>query len=152
MKTLDVGDQAPGFELELASGERRSLAALLENGPVLLAFYKVTCPICQFTLPFLNRLVGGLQVYAIAQDPPERVDEFDREFGTSLPVFIDDEGYPVSNAYGITHVPSLFLIEPGGRISWASMGFQRRELQQLAARSGRSLFEPGERVPESKYG
>jgi peroxiredoxin len=152
MRTLDVGDVAPHFELELATGGRLSLATMLESGPVLLAFYKVTCPTCQFTLPFLDRLAGGLQIYAIAQDPASRVAEFNREFATNLPTLIDAEPYPVSSAYGLTHVPSLFLVEPDGRIAWASVGFQRRELEQLAQRAGHTLFRPAERVPESKYG
>jgi len=33
---------APPFELETQKGERRSLAALLERGPVLLVFHRGT--------------------------------------------------------------------------------------------------------------
>ena len=41
-----------------------------------------------------------------------------------MPTLLDkeDAGYPVSNAYGLTNVPSLFLVEPDGRISRSQIG------------------------------
>ena len=34
--------------------------------------------------------------------------DFAHEFGVTFPVLIDDAGYPVSNAYGLTSVPTYF--------------------------------------------
>ena len=51
----------------------------------------------------------------------------------------------MSNAFGITHVPSMYLIEPGGRVSWSSVGFFKRELLELAALAGRPIFADGEK-------
>ncbi len=39
-KTVKVGDKAPAFSLENTSGDIISLANLLSNGPLVLAFYR----------------------------------------------------------------------------------------------------------------
>ena len=53
MPTLSAGKTAPTFQLATTTGERLSLPEALADGPVLLAFFKVSCPTCQFTFPFL---------------------------------------------------------------------------------------------------
>jgi len=154
-RTLDAGDRAPDFEMPLADGGRRSLSELLEAGPVLLAFYKASCPTCQFTLPYLERLQGGrFQVYAVSQNEAEVVHEFNAAFEVNLPTLIDpaEDGYLASNAFGITHVPTMFLIEQDKSISWAWSGFHKAQLESLAERAGRRIFEAADRVPESKFG
>lgn len=155
MSTLQEDQIAPDFQLEQVGGTLTSLSRILTCGPVLLAFYKVTCPTCQFTLPFLGRLKGcGFQVYAVCQDDAARVKEFEREFDVHLPTLLDKarDGYPASNAFGLTHVPSLFLVEADRRIAWASVGFYKRDLEALSKRAGQPIFHSGELVPEAKSG
>jgi len=152
---LQTGAQAPDFTLDLLEGGRRSLGEILEAGPVLVVFFKVTCPTCQLALPYLQRIEGGaLQIYAVSQDDAARTREFMRLFGVHLPMLLDPAagGYPASRAYGVEYVPSLFLVEPGGRISWTAEAFDRRAFEQLAQRAGRPMFEPGETVPLYKPG
>src|SRR2546425_219 len=126
---LTAGAPAPDFELQDLSGKRRSRAEIAAGKPVLLAFYKASCPVCQYTFPFLERLYRGrtnrdIGMYAISQDDPESTREFEQEFGITIPTLLDkeEEGYPASNAYRLSHVPSLFLVEPDGRISHAITG------------------------------
>jgi peroxiredoxin len=156
---LGEGDRAPDFELEQLSGGRRTLGELTAGKPTLLTFFKVSCPTCQFSLPFLERLYRKknnleIEMYAISQDDAESTREFNDEYGISLPTLLDkeEEGYPASNAYGLTNVPSLFLIEPNGRISQAAMGFDKKALEALGVRLGAAPFVPGEHVPEWKSG
>jgi peroxiredoxin len=154
-QTVDVGDTAPDFQLEDIDGGRKSLGDIVSRGPALLAFYKVSCPTCQLLLPYLQRLRGSsVAVYAVCQNDAESAGEFARKFGVALPGLIDkaSEKYPASNAYGLTHVPSLFLIEPDRKVSWASVGFQKKELTEVGRRAGITLFGPGDNVPESKSG
>ncbi len=152
---MEEGQTAPDFRLQLAGGGFRTLDDLLADGPVLLAFYKVTCPTCQWTLPYLERLQGGaIRVFAVCQDDAGRAAEFADAFEVNLPNLLDsvDEGYPASNAYGVTHVPSLYLVEPDKRISWEWVGFHKRKFEQLAGRAGRVIFTAADNVPESKSG
>jgi peroxiredoxin len=153
---LSANDPAPDFQLEDLSGVRRTRTV---GEPTLLAFFKVSCPVCQFAFPFLERLYRGksnnhIAMYAISQDDAKSTRAFHSEFGITLPTLLDkeEEGYPASNAYGISHVPSLFLIEPDGRISLTMMGFEKKAMQELGKRLGKDPFEPGEYVPEWKSG
>jgi peroxiredoxin len=147
--TVRVGAEAPGFSLD-----GFSLAGLTE--PVLLAFFKITCPTCQLAFPYLQRLRdrGGPRIVGISQDGPEGTAEFAGAFGVRFPLVLDPAaaGYAVSNSYGLTHVPSLVLVEPGGRVSWTLEGFGKAELEALAARWGVTLFEAADRVPAFKPG
>lgn len=152
---LEEGSPAPEIRLRDVNGQERSLSQFLESGATLVALFKISCPTCQFTFPYLQRLSAGkLQVVGISQDEPEWTREFNRDFGVTFPTLIDEavEGHPVSNAFGIAHVPSLFLIQPDGRISWTVTGFSRKGLEELGELAGVKVFRPEEKVPEWRSG
>ena len=151
---LKAGDKAPPFSLSDLEGRERTLGGLTSGGPALLAFFKITCPTCQYTLPFLERLTAALPVVGISQDDRRGTGEFREQFGLNYTCLIDPKsaGYAVSNAFAIRHVPSLFLVEPDGTIAWASHGFHRGDLERLAERAGAPLFRPDEKVPEWRPG
>jgi peroxiredoxin len=152
---LKPGSSAPAFTLQELGGGPRTLEQILAHGPALLAFYKISCPVCQMTLPFLDRLAqGSLQVIAISQDDERGTRKFQEKFGGRIPTLLDREqdDYPASNAFGISHVPSMFLIEPDGRISLAADGFVKRDLETIGARAGVVPFTAADHVPEWKAG
>jgi peroxiredoxin len=159
-ETLTAGQHAPDFRLEdLAGGGEKTLTELLTRGPVFLAFFKVSCPTCQYTLPYLERMfrgraTGAASMFAVSQDDAEATREFHQEFAISLPTLLDSArfGYPASNAYGLSHVPSMFFVERDGNISWSSVGFVRKDLEVLAEKLGTHAFQAGERVPEMRSG
>ena len=152
-------DKAIGFELLSLTGKRETLSALLTSGPVLLAFYKVTCPTCQLIFPFLERIhqgegPGTPRVIAISQDDPRATADFNQRFGATFLTLLDpkEDRYPVSNAYGITNVPTLFLIEPEGCISDFAGAFDKAMLERLATRFRIEVFTPADRVPVFRPG
>jgi peroxiredoxin len=156
---LRSGTRAPDFKLAKLDGGDTGLRALLADGPVLLAFFKTTCPVCQMTFPYLERIhrgraPGSYAIYGVSQDDAETTREFNAEFGVTFPMLLDAEesGYPASNDYGISHVPSMFLVGRDGAIDWAQDGFNKREFEALAAQAGVTLFRQGENVPEWKAG
>jgi len=156
---LEAGARAPNLELETLEGGRFELAEQLSRGSVALVFFKISCPTCQFTLPFLERLYasaqkGGPALFGVSQDKPEATRDFSQHFGIRFPVILDkaEEKFPASNAYRITNVPSLFLIEADGRIAWALNGFHKQELEELGKRFGRSPFLQDEHLPASRPG
>jgi peroxiredoxin len=155
-KLLDPGSRAPDFRLPQLNGGSTALQEILANGPALIAFFKTTCPVCQFTLPFLARIhkPGTLPVYAISQDDARDTKEFNREFGIALPTLLDTErsGYPVSNAFGISSVPTAFLIDRGGAISRVIEGWSKRDIEWLGGLAGVEAIRPGDNVPEWKPG
>jgi len=152
------GSQAPSFRLKDLQGHERSLEELLQSGPVLLAFFKEGCPACELTFPFLERLhqgVGGaVQLVAVSQADARQAEKFNRDCGVSFTTLLDEAraGYPASNAFGISYVPTCFLIEKDGTISWSMEGFSKGELEAMGQRAGVSAFKAGEYVPEWKAG
>ncbi len=95
-----------------------------------------------------------MPVLGISQDDAEWTREFKAEFGITFPVVLDSEerGYPVSNAFGIASVPSLFVVRPEGSIAWTGAGFSRLAMEELGRMAGAPLVRPGEKVPEWKSG
>ncbi len=155
-KLLQAGSRAPDFRLKRLSGGEASLQELIANGPVLLAFFKITCPVCQLTFPFLERIAtpGTLPIYGISQHGPEDTREFTTEFGVTFPVLLDEEdaGFPVSDAFGISNVPTMFLVERDGTVSHAIEGWNRQEIEWLGSLAGVNPIRQGENVPAWKAG
>jgi peroxiredoxin len=153
---LGAGDTAPDFQLQDMFGKQRSLRDFTAGKPVLLAFYKGSCPVCQYTFPFLERLSksDSLEVVGISQDDLETTRQFCAAYGITFPTLLDEarRGYVVSNAFAISYVPSLFLVEPGGRISLAENGFSKRDLEAVGRIAGIEPFHSGERIPDFKAG
>jgi peroxiredoxin len=164
LEMLPADVQAPAIELEDTEGRKVAVADLLKRGPVLAAFYKVSCPVCQFTFPFIERLHKAYEsrpvaILGISQDNAADTKEFAAEYGLTFPSLVDAEGYPASNAYGLTNVPSLFLIAPDGTISASLTGFDKKGLEDISAKIAKHLsitpaavFQPGENVPDNKPG
>jgi len=164
MAALTPGTAAPEISLKDTAGANVTLAEQLRKGPVLAAFFKVSCPVCQFAFPFIERMYDsygatGFSFLGISQDDARDTREFMREFGIKFPILIDDKGYPASNQYGLTNVPTLFLISPNGKIQTSSVGFSKADLEvingavaEATRKQAAPLFKPGEVVPDYKPG
>jgi peroxiredoxin len=155
-KLLDAGASVPDLRLKLLTGGESTLQEIAARGPALLAFFKISCPICQLTFPFLERLhaAGTLAVYGISQNDARDTREFNEDFGVTFATLLDDEdsGFPASNAFGISSVPTLFLVERDGAISQVAEGWRKKEMEWLGARAGATVFRQGDNVPEWKAG
>jgi peroxiredoxin len=164
MTTIVAGQTAPDFSLQSIDGTKYSLPELLTRGPVFVSFFKVSCPVCQFTFPFLERLYKrygrkDVTFLGISQDNARATKEFADEYGVTFPMVLDAEGYPASNAYALTNVPTSFLIDTNGSVKIASMGFNKKDLETVAAElserrkvSPAALFRPDESVPTNRPG
>jgi peroxiredoxin len=164
MSRVHAGDAAPDFSLSDTQGKNHSLKDLLKKGPVIAAFFKISCPTCQFTFPFLQRIhdaYGGAHatLVAISQDDAADTAEFCQEYGVKFTALVDEDGYPVSNRYRITNVPSIFLISTDGKIQERAVGFARAEIEAMGIefaranhRSATPVFRPTEIVPNTKPG
>jgi peroxiredoxin len=165
MTHIVAGNIAPGFSLKALDGKEYSLSALMERGPVIVAFFKISCPVCQFTFPFLERLYkryggDGVTFLGISQDDAKSTTKFAKEYGVTFPILIDDEdGFAVSNVYGLTNVPTVFLIETDGAVKVSCMGFDKKDLEAIAADlaerkkiSLAPLFRSDEIIPANKPG
>jgi peroxiredoxin len=165
MPALTAGKIAPDFSLPTVDGQKFSLAEALKRGPVVLAFFKISCPVCQYALPMLERVFRqykekGVSIVGISQNPQADTLSFLREYGITFSNLLDDtRKYPVSNAYGLTNVPTLFYISPDGEIEICSVGWSRTDVADINARLAgvlktpeAAVFKPGEDIPELRAG
>ncbi|MEZ5399146.1 MAG: TlpA disulfide reductase family protein [Bryobacteraceae bacterium] len=154
---IQPGSKAPEISLSTAGGSRFTLEEALAGGAVLVVFYKVSCPTCQLAMPYVDRLAsgGGLRVVGVSQNSGPHAAAFGRRFGVErIEPLIDDEstGFAAANAYGISHVPTSFLIEADGTVGRAWTGFSRADLEAAGERAGVAPFRSEDRVPASKPG
>ncbi len=164
MAALDTGIRAPQIDLPLLNGGRFSLGDELAHGRVVLAFFKVSCPVCQMAFPYFERLNKrvegkGIRFIGVSQDDAASTKAFCKEFGVTFPVVLDGNGYPVSNSYGLTNVPTVFVIGQDGVVERSVVGWSKREMEEIYAPFTDSqnathgpLFRESEEVPEFKFG
>ncbi|HMK28659.1 MAG TPA: TlpA disulfide reductase family protein [Terriglobales bacterium] len=165
MPALTAGTNAPDITLPDMEGKKFSLQEALKKGPVVVVFFKISCPVCQFALPYLERVHHAVRgknasVVAVSQNNKRDTAAFLREYGITFPVLLDDpHRYPVSNAYGLTTVPTIFYIAPGGGIEVASVGWSRADLEDIARKlaervntSKINVIRAGEEVPDFRGG
>ena len=165
MAALTTGTKAPEFELKTLDGKAFSLRDELSRGPVVLAFFKVSCPTCQYALPFLERLhkayaKKGVKMIGVSQNDAKDTTAFNKEFGVTFPVLLDDTNrYPVSNAYGLTNVPSIFWVAQDGEIEVSSVGWVKKDFEAINRKMAEAdqiapavIFKPGEDVRDFRAG
>ena len=165
MAALTAGAKAPDFDLKAMDGKSFVLHDELTHGPIVLAFFKVSCPTCQYAFPFLERLERayghkGVRIIGISQNPPRETAAFTKEFGITFPVLLDNtETYPASNAYGLTNVPTLFWVAQDGEIEVSSVGWVKADFAEINRKMAESentppaaLFTPGEDVRDFRAG
>jgi len=165
MAALIPGSTAPDFTLSTMDGSGFSLREALARGPVMAAFFKISCPVCQYAFPFLERIYQSsgkknVTFVGISQNDKKDTAAFLKRFGVTFPVALDDtNSFPVSNAYGLTNVPTVFWIAQDGAIQISSVGWVRQEVEKInrkaaeAVGSGVSpVFLRDERVADFRAG
>jgi peroxiredoxin len=165
MAALTPGTSAPDFALPTMDGMQFSLRDALARGPVVAAFFKISCPVCQFAFPFLERIYkahgkGPVTMVGISQNSKRDTNVFLHEFGVTFPVLLDEpDTYPVSNSYGLTNVPTIFWIGQDGKIEISSVGWVKKEIEEINQRSAElggsganPVFLPGETVADFRAG
>lgn len=162
MAALSPGTNAPLFTLATGDGKRYQLGeSLRANSLVVLAFFKVSCPVCQFAMPYLERLhrsYPSVPLWGVSQDDRDATNAFARTYGASFPMILD-ETLETTVQYGLTNVPSIFAVTAGGKVEQTIVGFAKKDLEDLnermAAAAGvpaKPLFTDADEVPELRPG
>ena len=162
MVALTEGTKAPSFTLKGIDSVSYSLQSTLRHhSVVLLSFFKVSCPVCQLTLPYLERLhrsYRSVPIWGISQDDADATQAFARMYGLTFPMLLD-EGLDSTVNYDLTNVPSIFLVSSEQIIVQTTVGFVKANLEQLSVLLARAnqqvevpLFSAADEVPELKPG
>jgi peroxiredoxin len=136
---LEVGEKAPPFANPDLQQKHVLSRDLLGKGWVLLDFFATDCEACQRELPELERLAGELadrklRVVVLAVDPQgaEVVVPWFREHPTGLTVLLD-RYRTVVQRYGVSDIPSLFLVDPAGVIAFKQVGYREGAVEAIHA-------------------
>lgn len=163
---LPSGIKAPEFALTTTNGKPVILSELLTRGPAVVAFFKISCPVCQYAFPYLERMwqlhkPEPVSFLGISEDSLPDTQSFIKQYGITFPVALDEAPrYVASNEYKLTNVPSIFLIDRDGDIQASSVGWARKEMEEInlklsmmdPAQQQFPIFKPGEEVAEFKAG
>jgi peroxiredoxin len=131
------------------------------DGPRVLFFYKVTCPVCQMAAPKVQRIQEASPgaIEGIGEDAAEDLDAFGARFGLTFPSVPDVPPYDLSNAYGLRVVPTTFLVGTDGLILRTVESWDRDALNDLstalAGLTGSTsalVSEPGDGLPAFRPG
>ncbi len=139
---LEAGQKAPDVALAHTPGE-----------PRLLVFLETDCPTCWLSVSYLNKLAKqSADVVGISQDSEALTRRFVEQAPIEFPVEVD-HGLRLSRAYDPVAVPALFLIGADGLVIRSHIGFDKDELNAIAAEMGRQpVADSYDGAPQSKPG
>lgn len=130
----EPGSAAPDFSIRDTAGGTFRFAEENAKRAVLLVFWSVFCEPCRLEMPVLQGLQdrhkdGGLAVVAVALDGEplkHAVAGFVRQEGYTFRVLIDEldarETFRAADPYGVEWIPTLFLVERGGKVVYVKTG------------------------------
>jgi hypothetical protein len=154
--TTDVDhEKAPDLQVSGIDLEPVTLGALTATGPALLVFVNEDCPASALALRNLGPLAGeweqaGLTCTVIFEDPLEVAIRVARRCGWAGRVVAQPPPYQTSRSYGLTSVPSLFLIDGGKEIIGQVTGWDQPATAALIERAAVSVGEPLSQPPATE--
>lgn len=134
---LEEGDDAPSFNLRSIEGDEEVTLESLQGKVVLLDFWATTCPPCirqMRDLEIIHDRLAAQDVVILGINTEgasaARLREFARERQVSYQVLID-QGL-ATERYSVNQLPTLYIIDREGKISWAHVGFtSHEELEEI---------------------
>ncbi|WP_138416876.1 thiol-disulfide oxidoreductase ResA [Aquibacillus sediminis] len=123
-KQVEVGDQAPNFQLKQVNGENGGQAVTFEQFKgkgIMLNFWATWCPPCEAEMPYMQSLYPeykekGVEILAVSSDDTEKViHDFIDKHDLTFPV-LHDKKEEVFNQYGVLSYPTSLFINPEGEV------------------------------------
>ena len=127
--------KAPSIQMKTLDGKTVRLADL-KGRIVLIDFWASWCAPCTATFPALNALGQelkdqGVDVLAVSQDEKRKeLDAFLAGHPPTLDVFTDPRG-TASAAFGVTAIPSMFVVDRAGTIRFAHPNYGAEVIQTV---------------------
>ena len=135
------GRPAPLFTLTDLDGKTVSLSSLKGNH-VLIDFWATWCQPCRKALPHIQALSEnreGLVVLTINAEPVSVARSFVQQYGYTFTTLVDAD-HAVSTRYGVTALPTTFIITPDGTVAKQMVGYHTEpQLKQALTSSGLSM-------------
>ena len=138
---------APDFTLPSVDGKTITLSQL-RGKVVLLDFWATWCAPCRLAIPHLNDLYKayrerGLEIIGVSLDTgsQERVRRFAVNMGIKYTIIMADD--EVVKNYGISPIPTTYLIDRNGHLCNKWVGFSQNLMSKISAETERLLSQKG---------
>jgi peroxiredoxin/outer membrane lipoprotein-sorting protein len=130
------GKPAPEFTLTDLKGREVALSSL-KGKHVLIDFWATWCPPCKKALPHVQKLsegTNGLVVLTVNAEPASVAQPFLEKYKYTFTTLVDTDR-SVSASYGVTAIPTTFIIDPNGTVAKRMIGYHTAEQIKAALAS-----------------
>jgi peroxiredoxin len=132
------GAKAPDFDLPLEGGGYQELRDIVHPGGGIVVFFKTECETSVMLLSHIGPLARALEAedrlfLAVAQNEASEVAALRKERGLAFPIALERPPYSASTAYGVSTVPTMFVIDGARVIAERVEGFLKSEVLALGA-------------------
>jgi peroxiredoxin len=150
-RRLHAGELIPVAALSDAD-PGAALRADINGKRAAILFFSADCPHCQWEMPIFNeamkRFGSEVEFVAIALNDPQKTQAFVHANDIRVKVLIDHNG-AVAKTFGISELPTLFLVNREQEIEWVGEGEQPRielfrRLSMLAAKGTSAIVQSAE--------
>ncbi|MFD2627677.1 redoxin domain-containing protein [Oceanobacillus kapialis] len=123
---LEVGNQAPDFELETLTGESVKLSDF-RGKRVMINFWATWCPPCRAEMPDMEKFYQDKDVVILAvnltdtENSVEDIESFVDEYKLTFPILMDSN-LEAATLYAIQPLPTTYMVDSNGLISNMAFG------------------------------
>lgn len=123
--------------------DKEVLIQELQGKAVLLNFWATWCPPCRAEIPHLNNLKkkykGQLEIVGFNLGKKdntllsqEELNRFIEEYEIGYPITNSDDNFKIANLVGpVVSIPTMFLIDPSGKVVQKYVGVVPEEMMEL---------------------
>jgi peroxiredoxin len=158
---IGAGDRFLDFTLADRAGKSYDTRTARADGPLFVAFFKISCSVCQLAFPYLQRVADaypGMKIWGVSQNSADETLDFARQYGIRFPVLFDTD-LSVTDAFDLVSVPSQYLVGADGVVQEFCGGWSKEFIDGVtrvaADASGvpfLSVIGPTDSVPDWKPG
>ena len=142
IKPLEAGAAAPDFAVKDTEGKAFNFAEEKGKAPSILVFWSIFCEPCRVEMPIVQKLHekyrDALTILAVALDGEplkNSIVGFVKQEGYTFRVLIDEldgkEMFKVADPYGVGGTPTIYLVDPAGKVALAKVGrFKEEDLEK----------------------
>lgn len=138
-----VDKLAPDFSASTLDGRKVSLADFRGQKKVVVSFWASWCGPCRMEMPALTKFYrsnhtasSDFEILAVSIDEdPKAVNDFATAQKLNFPVLLDPQ-QKMASAYDVDGIPTMFVIDKDGKITYGHVGFDMSMEYWLARELG----------------